>query len=443
MGSVFNLQFKRYNTFIPMERILHFSKKLIPKSLFRLLQAPYHYLLALLGAIRYRFPARKLTVIAVTGTKGKTTVVELIAAILVADGKKVASASTIQFRLNERVSRNLYKMTMPGRFFLQRFLSQAVAAGCTHAVVEMTSEGAKQFRHKFIALDALVFTNLTPEHIESHGSFSAYKEAKLKIARALEASAKRPRYIVANTDDEHGADFLNTKVEHQLPYSLSDLELHSEHKDSVSLVLEGTTIRLPMAGLFNVYNALAAITLTKALGVPLAVIERALENLEPVRGRVEQIPSPQGAPKNLVAVVDYAHTLNSLEELYKAFPKVTKIAVLGKCGGGRDRWSAPQMATLAESYCEHIFLTDEDPYDDNPEEIVEHMATGIKDKNKLTIIMDRREAIRAALEYAPEGAYVLISGKGTDPYIMRADGQKEPWSDAEVVREELSAMTNK
>ena len=425
-----------------MEHFLYLGKRLIPKSLFWLLQTPYHYMLVFLGATIYHFSAQKLTVIAVTGTKGKTTVVELISAILMADGKKVASASTIQFRLDESVSRNLYKMTMPGRFFLQRFLSQAVAAGCTHAVIEMTSEGAKQFRHKFIALDGLVFTNLTPEHIESHGSFAAYKEAKLKIAGALAASPKRPRYLVANADDEHGADFLSTKVEHQVPYSLSDLELHSEHKDSISLVISGATIRLPMAGLFNVYNALAAITLTRALGVPLTVIEKGLENLEPIRGRVEQIHSPQGASKGLVAVVDYAHTLNSLEELYKAFPKLKKIAVLGKCGGGRDRWSAPQMAALAANYCEHVFLTDEDPYDDDPREIVEHMATGIKDKSKLTIIMDRREAIRAALEYAPAGAYVLISGKGTDPYIMRAGGSKELWSDADVVREELQNISD-
>ena len=229
-----------------MERFFYLIKRLIPKSLFRLLQAPYHYCLALLGAIIYRFPSRKLTVLAVTGTKGKTTVVELISAILIAEGKKTASASTIQFRLGEQLDSNLYKMTMPGRFFLQRFLRQAVSVGCTHAVIEITSEGAKQFRHKLIALDGLVFTNLTPEHIESHGSFAAYKEAKLKIAGALATSPKRPRYVVANTDDEHGADFLNTEVEHQVPYSLSDLELHSEHKDGVSLVpVSYTHLTLP------------------------------------------------------------------------------------------------------------------------------------------------------------------------------------------------------
>ena len=423
-----------------MEQLLYNVKRFIPKPLFHALQPGYHYLLAVFGALIYRYPSKELTVIAVTGTKGKSTTTEIIAAILRADGKTVASASTIQFQIGEERERNLHKMTMPGRFFLQHFLRQAVSAGCEYAVIEMTSEGTKQFRHKFIALDALVFTNLTPEHIESHGSFENYKAAKLKIAAALAASQKSPRYIVANADDEHGADFLATDVEEKLPYSLSDLELHSEHKDSVTLVIDGKNIRVPLAGLFNVYNSLAAITLTRKLGVEMPVIEKALEGLEPVRGRVEQIASPAGAEKRIVAVVDYAHTLDSLEKLYQAFPNVPKIGVLGKCGGGRDQWSAPKMAAVAEAHAEHVILTDEDPYDDDPVEIVNHMATGIEDREKLTIIMDRRAAIAEALKRAPDGAYILISGKGTDPYIMGPNNTKTPWSDTEVVKEEMAKL---
>ena len=215
--------------------MLHRLKSLIPKPLLDIVRPPYHLALAYAADLWYRHPSQEITVIGITGTKGKSTVTELVARILETEGHTVASLSTIQFKIGETTSRNLYKMTMPGRFFVQRFLRDAVTAGCTHAVVEMTSEGAKQYRHRFIEMDALIFTNLSPEHIESHGSFQNYKNAKLSLAARVASSKKRPRFIVANTDDEHGADFLNFPVEHALAYSLNNLSLYSLHKDSVSL----------------------------------------------------------------------------------------------------------------------------------------------------------------------------------------------------------------
>lgn len=427
-----------------MDNVLYWIKRIIPQTVLEAIRPPYHYALAYIGATLYRHPSKELTVIAVTGTKGKSTVTELITAILEADGQQVASLSTIQFKVGNDVRRNLYKMTTPGRFFVQKFLREAADAGCTHAVIEMTSEGAKQYRHKFVHLDSLVFTNLTPEHIESHGSFENYKNAKLAISKQLEDSGKQPRYIVANADDEHGTDFLKVKVEQKLPYGLSDLKLHTLHKDGVGLIFthnnEEVTVRVPLVGLFNVYNALAAITITKALGVPLSTIEKALRSLPPVKGRVEHFHAPGSATKHVTAIVDYAHTPDSLEKLYQAFKDVPKIAVLGNCGGGRDQWKRPEMAHLAETYCDYVILTDEDPYDEDPRQIVEQMAKGIEDKSKHEIIMDRREAIRVAIEKSPSGGYVIVSGKGTDPYIMRAHNHKEPWSDAEVVQEELAKL---
>lgn len=427
-----------------MSYVLYWCKRLLPKKLLGLLRPPYHLALAYIGSVIYRHPSRELTVIGVTGTKGKSTVTELVATILRADGKKVASLSTIQFTYGDQEERNLYKMTMPGRFFVQHFLRKAVDAGCTHTVVEMTSEGAKQFRHRFIELDALIFTNLSPEHIESHGSFENYKNAKLAIAHQLSISAKQPRYIVANADDEHGADFLATEVEEQLPYSLNDLTLHTLHKDGVGLIFgrgeEEMTVRVPLVGLFNVYNALAAITLTRALGVPLKTIANALRDLPPIQGRVQHFYSPKTAGKKIVVIVDYAHTPDSLEKLYQAFKDVPKIGVLGNTGGGRDTWKRPEMASIAERYCERIILTNEDPYDENPRKIVDDMAKGVEDKNKLDIIMDRRLAIETAINEAADGTYVLISGKGTDPYIMGPNNTRQEWSDAAVVEEVLATL---
>lgn len=423
-----------------MAPILSVLKRAVPKKILDVLRPPYHYCLAYLAALRYRHPSSEIMLIGVTGTKGKSTVTEILTRILETEGHKVASLSTIQFKIADVTERNLFKMTMPGRFFVQHFLRRAVKAGCTHAIVEMTSEGAKQYRHSFLEINALIFTNLTPEHIESHGSFEKYKQAKLSIAKRVSESKKSPRYLVANIDDEHGADFLQFPVEYKLPYSLKDLSLYSLHKDSVSLVFGDTTLRVPLVGLFNVYNVLAAITLARTLGVSFKTIDKALRELPPVAGRVEQFSSPKNAVKSITAVVDYAHTPDSLTKLYEAFPDTHKVCVLGNTGGGRDSWKRPEMGAIAEKYCDYIILTNEDPYDENPRLIVEQMAKGITTKDKLEIIMDRRLAIATAFERAENGGYVLVSGKGTDPYIMGPRGTKTVWSDAEVVKEELQNL---
>jgi UDP-N-acetylmuramoyl-L-alanyl-D-glutamate--2,6-diaminopimelate ligase len=420
--------------------MLYRLKRFIPSALLELFRPPYHYALALMGALLYRFPSKEITVIGVTGTKGKSTVVELLAAIFETDERRVASAGTIRFKIGEKSERNLYKMTMPGRFFTQKFLRDAVNAGCEIAVLEVTSEGIKQSRHRFIEFDAVVFTNLSPEHIESHGSYEKYAATKLKLAAALEASKKRPRFVVANADDEYGEDFLAADVEQKLPFSLKDLELYTLNKEDLSIVVDGTTLRAPLIGLFNVYNVLAAMTAARAFGVSMATVTKALAHLPQVKGRVEQFKSPKGAGRRITAVVDYAHTPDSLEKLYQAFPKETKVCVLGNTGGGRDKWKRPEMGRIAGEYCAEIILTNEDPYDESPRGIVEEMARGIEDDSKLRIVMDRREAIRTALRDAPDGAVVLITGKGTDPYIMGPRGTKTPWSDAKVVRQEMNAL---
>jgi len=431
-----------------------FIKALTPAPLL----SAYHYSMALLGAVLYRFPANRLLVVGVTGTKGKSTTAELITAILEEAGAKVALASTIRFAIGKESEPNLFKMTMPGRFYLQKFLRQAVGAGATHAVIEMTSEGAKQYRHKGIALNALVFTNLQPEHLESHGSMEAYAAAKLSLKTHLEESKKRPRYMVANADDKYGKDFLAAQVEVVAPFSLTDAEPYATSEKAVRFVWKRPALRslggaggelftVPLPGLFNLQNILAALTLADALGIPQSKSKKALEHIAPVAGRAERIE--QGQP--FTAVVDYAHTPDSLCALYEAYAdKETKraakdgrarrvIGVLGSTGGGRDTWKRPAMGGIAEEYCDLVILTNEDPYDEDPQKIIDDMAEGFT-RHKPHIILDRRQAIREALREAKEGDVVLITGKGTDPYIMGKKGAKEPWSDKRVVEEELQKL---
>lgn len=406
-------------------------RALIPAPLLGL----YHKAWALGSAWWYGYPSRKLVVIGITGTKGKSTVSELVAAILRSSGKVVAVASTIHFVIGDEVEKNLYKMTMPGRGRLQKFLRDAVNAGCTHAIVEMTSEGALQHRHLAIDLDALVFTNLTPEHIERHGSFEAYADAKLSLARALEQSTKRPRIVVANVDDAYGERFLDIDVEVKAPYSLKDAEPYTADDKSVRFVRDGELLSVPLPGLFNLKNCLAALTLGKALGIANADIKRALEHIAPVAGRAERIEQGQ----QFSVVVDYAHTPESLEALYQTFTGRRVICVLGATGGGRDTWKRPAMGRVADAYCDSAILTNDDPYNEDPQQIVDALATGFT-KTKPRITLDRRQAIREALAEAKSGDTVLITGKGTDPYLMLAHGKKLPWSDRTVAEEELQKI---
>jgi UDP-N-acetylmuramoyl-L-alanyl-D-glutamate--2,6-diaminopimelate ligase len=418
-----------------IEKILRTIEKIIPKKLYKLGQPIYHFILALSSAIFYQFPANKLKIVGVTGTKGKTSTTELVASILKSAGYKVALANSIHFVIGEKDTRNMYKMSMPGRGFMQRFLKNALKENCHWVVLEITSEGAKQFRHKFINLDALIFTNLRPEHIESHGSFEKYKQAKISIGESLKN--KQHSILVVNADDEHGEDFLN-KIEasQKVSYKLDSIRPFKTER-GIEIRLGKSTIYSKLHGEFNVSNILGAITFAKSIGIDETAIKSGIENVNKVPGRAEKIISSA----NFDVYVDYAHTPDSLLALYSSFPNQKKICVLGNTGGGRDIWKRPEMAEIADKFCDQIILTNEDPYDENPDKIIKEMSDAILEKTP-EIIMDRRKAIYTAINKAStqENSVVLITGKGTDPYIMGPNGTKEPWSDSDVVREEFAKL---
>ncbi|MDO8482507.1 MAG: UDP-N-acetylmuramoyl-L-alanyl-D-glutamate--2,6-diaminopimelate ligase [bacterium] len=418
-----------------MKTLSNNAQKAVLKNLYSQLKLPYHYLLAFLGALLYRFPSRQLKVVAITGTKGKSSVAELTNAILEEASFKTALLSTIRFKVDKENKPNVLKMTTPGRFFVQKFLRRAMDAKCDYAIIEMTSEAARQFRHKFIAFDALIFTNLSPEHIESHGSYEKYVAAKLSIGQALENSAKKNRVLVANADEKEAEKFLALNIPNKLPYSLKNSEPYEAKTGGISFTFAGEKINPKLEGIFNIYNCLAAATFAKSQGVGTEIIKRGLEKVSVIKGRVEHIDCGQ----NFTVIVDYAHTPDSLEKLYQTFPNHRKIALLGNTGGGRDTWKRPVMAGIAEKYCDEVILTNEDPYDENPQKILNEMAAGMKNK-KPKIILDRREAIATALRSASAGDVVLITGKGTDPCICGPNGTKLPWGDASVVQEELKKI---
>lgn len=416
--------------------MLNVLRKIIPKPLL----SAYHYCLAALGAIVYRFPTHEITVIGVTGTKGKTSTTELIYEFLSEAGHKVALSNTIHFKIGDEDDRNMFKMSMPGRMFLQRFFRKAVDAGCTHMVLELTSQGVLQHRQRFIELDALVFTNLSPEHIESHGSYENYRDAKLKLAKLLSVSSKNHTVMVVNKDDKEHTRFLEYDADQKLTFGLSELESYSTKGGSIEFSFHGKEFTSHLSGEFNIYNILGALVTAHAFGVKPEEIQNVLDRFTGIPGRLEKVEAGQDFP----VIVDYAHTPDSLEKVYRVYEDVNKICILGNTGGGRDKWKRAEMARIAENHCSHIILTNEDPYDEDPVAIVEEMAHAIHIP-KYEIEMDRRKAMNKAFQKAQdgEGDIVIITGKGTDPYIMGPNGDNILWDDATIAHEELASLLKK
>ncbi len=415
-------------------------RKFTPKFLLHY----YHFLLAFLGAVWYRFPAQKLIVIGVTGTSGKSTTVDFITRILEENGDRVASISSVRFRIAggsdstqgsgvAREWKNDLKMTMPGRFKIQKFLRQAVEAKCKYVVIEVTSEGIKQFRHKFINLKTAVFNNLSPEHIESHGGFENYRNAKLKLF--LETKNTH----VINIDDQNAKYFLEILADKKITFGLTgDADIKAtqiNNLNGINFEVSGVKFNVNVLGDFNVYNALASISVAVSEGISLAVCQKALEKVTGIAGRMEVVL------RQPLVVVDYAHTPDQLEKVYQTLsqPENSKlICVLGSCGGGRDKWKRPVLGQIAQKYCQEIIITNEDPYDEDPLEIMEQVAGGIDNQVKnYNIVLDRSEAIKKALGLVKNNEIVIITGKGSEVWMCLASGKKIPWSDKNVVLESL------
>ena len=443
-----------------LDKTLRKIKKLIPKSIFDLFAPVYHAALAYAGALMYGFPSRKMKVIGVTGTKGKSTVTFLVSKVLEANGEGVAAIGSLGYKIKNKEWPNTLKMTMPGRFKLQKFLAEAKRAGCKYVVLEVTSEGIKQKRHLGIKFDCAVFTNLHKEHIESHGSFENYYKAKQELFK------RTPNIHVINADDAHVKLFGDFPAKRKIFYGLSGGDMRASNVkaglNETSFEVYGTTFSVRLAGQFNVLNYLAAISVGAMYGIDLPKMKPILESIGSVPGRMEFV---QREPFGVV--VDYAHTPESLIQVYQTLgnskletlnskqtqnqkvqnSKSRLICVLGAAGGGRDKWKRPEFGRIASEYCDEIILTNEDPYDENPDEILNQIESGFSSQtlnSKLKTLnyrrtLDRKEAIKEAIKKARQGDTVIITGKGSETSMAVAGRKKLPWSDRDVVREFLQS----
>ena len=295
-----------------LDKILYRVKKLVPKPIFNFFQPAYHAGLAYAGALVYNFPSRRLKVIGVTGTKGKSTVVYLTTKLLEDSGRSVAACGSLGFKIKEREWPNTLKMTMPGRFRLQRLMAEAVKAGCEYFVLEVTSEGIKQKRHLGITFDCAVFTNIHREHIESHGSFENYCRAKQELFNITK------NIHVINADDQNVKLFGDFPAKRKIFYGLTKGDLVAQNiklsDDGSSFEVYGTVYNTSLVGQFNVMNLLAVLAIGAIYRVDLPSAKPILESVKFIPGRMEFI---QREPFNVV--VDYSHTPSSFYAVYKKF----------------------------------------------------------------------------------------------------------------------------
>lgn len=418
----------------------------------------YHLLMAVLANAAYGFPSRKLRLIGVTGTNGKTTTCHMIASVLESGGRKVGMTTTTTFKIGSEIIENNVKMTTVNPFALQRLLKRMADEGCEDAVIEVTSIALDQHRLWGLKFHTTVFTNLTHDHLDYHHTMSQYRLAKEKLF------SKHPNLSVVNGDDPYAKDFIKHPADHVLTYGLKGSPLIAAKKlyarpggtDFVLVIGQRqATINLQLPGTFNVYNALAAATVAIGLNLPIEAIVIGLRRVSSVPGRMEVVDVGQA----FTVIVDYAHTPDALQKVYETVKPTVRgrlIAVLGATGR-RDKTKRPILGALAGKYADYVFVTNEDPYDEDPQQIIDEVAAGVSKgrpkKGRLKVnkdsdvpfkyretgediwwwrVSDRKEAIDKALQLARPQDVVLVTGKGAEK-VMAVGDKLVPYSDKEVL----------
>lgn len=414
-------------------------RKALPAGTVKLLEEKYRRTRGKVISTTYGNPARKLRVIAATGTNGKTTTINFLNEILKEAGYKTAMFSTANIEIAGEKQINDTNSTTATVSRLQKFFARAVKADVEFALVEATSHALDQ--HKFAGVDfeMAIMTNLTQDHLDYHGSMENYAAAKAKLFEM------KPRFAVLNSDDEYFEYFDKFEAsEQKITYGTSEAadariqKVKLYKKGSEAQITLDTTVKIEAAtnlpGKFNVYNMTAAIAAAWLLGVQPEEIQEGVANLEAISGRFER--AIEGLPFDVI--VDYAHTPDGLEKVLETAKSITKnrvILVFGACGD-RDKSKRPIMGEIAIKNADRIFLTDEENYTEDAEKIRAEIKSGMGEKLPASVqeIADRREAIKAALSAAQKGDIVLITGLGHEVYRI-IDGQKVEWNDSEVVRE--------
>lgn len=429
-------------------------KKLIPQAIKNI----YHLICSIGTVIWFGFPARKIKVVGITGTNGKTTTTQMTARILEEAGYKVAVSSTINFKIGDKEWVNKSKFTTRDTWQTQRFIQQAVSAGCDYLVLEVASHALHQHRLWGIKFDVVAITNVTREHLDYHKTILRYRKVKAKLFRMLKPAGS----AVVNLEMDKPEEFIKASAGKKI-YGYKIKEGGSEFKQDELTVIQaeklrmnlnsseftfnGVNFKLQLIGGFNVENALAAVSVGLSQGVDLQVASLALAKIKKIPGRMDYVANDRG----LKIIIDYALTPDSMEKLGKLISemipgraviqnKEQKVAnqiiwVFGSCGE-RDRGKRPIMGEIVSRYADYVIVTNEDPYGEDPWQIIDEVYSGIKnlpEGKKSWRIMDRREAIKKALNLANKGDIILITGKGAEETMAVSATKRIKWNDRMVI----------
>lgn len=393
--------------------------------------------LAELASAHYGHPSRELTLVGVTGTNGKTTVATLLYHLFRKIGYKVGLVSTVCNYVDETAIPATH--TTPDPLALNALFRQMVDAGCEYAFMEVSSHAAAQKRIGSIDFDGAVFTNLTRDHLDYHGSVQEYLRAKKSFFDGLAPHA----FALVNTDDKNGLVMTQNTRAKIRTYALKTMadyraKIVERHIDGMDMFVDDTEVFVRLVGYFNAYNLLSVYGVARELGVAKDDVLRILSILTSVDGRFQTFTSEDG----YVAIVDYAHTPDALINVLDTIRPLAKshrvITVVG-AGGNRDKGKRPIMAQEAARRSERLILTSDNPRNENPEEIIQDMVAGltVADRKKTLLITDRAEAIRTACMIAEKGDFVLVAGKGHETY-QEVCGVKHHFDDREVIRDAMS-----
>jgi UDP-N-acetylmuramoyl-L-alanyl-D-glutamate--2,6-diaminopimelate ligase len=429
---------------------MNLLKQLIPKFVKRW----YHLAWAILSILRYGRPSKKLKVIGVTGTDGKTTTTSLIFEGIKASGKKVAMLNGLEFVLPSKSWKNHSDNSTPGRFAIRKFLHQAVKEECEVVILEVTSWGLEQYRLLGVAIDVAIITNFAHEHLDLHGSMQRYRAMKGKLFKMLSSKRKEGQQKVAiiNKDDESASFFARYTADKQVFYSRkeeADLfakNISQEDGLVFDLVFEEKVyqVNLMIEGEFNVSNAIAAIAACQAVGCDLEKAISGVGQLNQVAGRMEFIKEGQ----DFHVVVDFAHTAQAFEAIFtsmrkKIGPDKKIIAVYGSAGG-RDPGRRKMIGEIAGRLIDFSVLTTDDPRTEDPEAIAKEIVKGLESEGKhvkedFIFVRDRAEAIETGIKHANTGDAVLMLSMG-DYDVMYVGTGKIDWSDREAAKRALKKL---